>query len=73
LCLDTFCIGKLKGVGQVTACDAAGSYAWAKVVPARNAEESAVFPIFYSCGGSRSRKRRPDGTEGRRNARMWCQ
>jgi len=46
VCLDTFFIGKLKGVGQmwqITACDAASSYAWAKVIPARNAVEAARF------------------------------
>ena len=36
MCIDTFYIGNLKGVGkmwQLTACDAASSYAMAKVVP----------------------------------------
>ena len=36
LSLDTFCVGKLKGVGkvwQITACDCATSYAWAQLVP----------------------------------------
>jgi transposase InsO family protein len=46
VCLDTFYIGKLKGVGklwQITACDAASSYALAKVVAVCNASEAAVF------------------------------
>ena len=46
VCIDTFFIGKLKGVGklwQITACDAASSYAMAKVVPACNAQEGATF------------------------------
>jgi transposase InsO family protein len=46
VCLDTFYIGKLKGVGklwQITACDAASSYALAKVVAECNAGEAAVF------------------------------
>ncbi len=46
VCLDTFFIGKLKGVGQlwqITACDPASSYAWAKAIPARNAVEAARF------------------------------
>ena len=46
VCIDTFYIGKLKGVGklwQLTACDAASSYAMAKVVPANNATEAAKF------------------------------
>ena len=46
VCIDTFYIGNLKGVGklwQLTACDAASSYAMAKVVPANNAKEAALF------------------------------
>ena len=46
VCIDTFYIGKLKGVGklwQITACDAASSYAIAKVVPACSAAEAAAF------------------------------
>ena len=37
VCLDTFYIGKLKGVGkvwQITACDAASSYGVARILPA---------------------------------------
>ena len=44
--IDTFYIGNLKGVGklwQLTACDAASSYAMAKVVPANNAKQAAAF------------------------------
>ena len=46
VCIDTFYIGKLKGVGkmwQITACDAASSYALAKVVAVCNANEAAAF------------------------------
>jgi transposase InsO family protein len=46
VCLDTFYIGKLKGVGklwQITACDAASSYALAKVVAVCSAAEAAAF------------------------------
>ena len=46
VCIDTFYIGNLKRVGklwQLTACDAASSYAMAKVVPARNARQAATF------------------------------
>ena len=46
VCIDTFYIGNLKGVGklwQLTACDAASSYAMAKVVPANNAAQAATF------------------------------
>jgi len=46
VCIDTFYIGKLKGVGklwQITACDAASSYAMARIVAANNATEAAAF------------------------------
>lgn len=46
VCLDSFYIGKLKGVGkvwQLTACDAASSYAVARIVPAATAAETARF------------------------------
>ena len=39
LSLDTFYVGKLKGVGkvwQITGCDAASSFAWARVDPRRS-------------------------------------
>lgn len=46
VCLDTFYLGHLKGVGklwQLTACDVASSYAMAQVVPANTADEAARF------------------------------
>lgn len=46
VCIDTFYIGNLKGVGklwQLTACDAASSYAMAKVVAVNNSQEAALF------------------------------
>jgi len=46
VCLDTFYIGKLKGVGkvwQITACDTASSFAVAKILPANNASNAARF------------------------------
>ena len=46
VCIDTFYIGNLKGVGklwQLTACDAASSYAMAKVIPESNATEAVAF------------------------------
>ncbi len=46
VCIYTFYIGKLKGVGplwQITACDAASSYALAQVVPVCNAEQAGTF------------------------------
>lgn len=51
VCLDTFYIGKLKGVGkpwQITACDAASSCALAKVAAVCNATEAAVFLSRWS-------------------------
>jgi transposase InsO family protein len=46
VCLDTFYIGNLKGVGkvwQITACDAATSYGLAGLLPAHDAEAAATF------------------------------
>jgi len=46
VCLDTFYIGQLKGVGkvwQITACDAFGSYGVAWLLPAFTATAAATF------------------------------
>jgi len=46
VCLDTFYIGRLKGVGkvwQITACDAATSYGLAGLLPALSAAAAAAF------------------------------
>jgi len=46
VCLDTFYIGNLKGVGkvwQITACDAATSYGLAALLPAHDAAAAAAF------------------------------
>ena len=46
VCLDTFYIGKLKGVGkvwQITACDAATSYGIARILPALSPTATARF------------------------------
>lgn len=59
VCLDTFYIGKLKGVGrvwQITACDAASSYGVARILPRLSAQATAVFlrhtllPLFRRAG-----------------------
>jgi len=59
VCLDTFYIGKLKGVGkvwQITACDAASSYGVAAILPALTHEAAARFlrttlvPLFEKAG-----------------------
>ena len=59
VCLDTFYIGNLKGVGkvwQITACDAASSYGVAAILPALAHEAAARFlrttlvPLFRRAG-----------------------
>ncbi|HEX3236506.1 MAG TPA: DDE-type integrase/transposase/recombinase [Gemmatimonadales bacterium] len=59
VCLDTFYIGQLKGVGkvwQITACDAACSYGVAWLLPAHTAEAAAHFlrrillPLYRRAG-----------------------
>ena len=59
VCLDTFYIGKLKGVGpmwQITACDAASSYGVAATLPALTHQAAAAFlgdtllPVFAKAG-----------------------
>ena len=47
VCLDTFYIGRLKGVGkvwQITAYDAACSYAVARIIPACTSDHAVRFP-----------------------------
>src|SRR5581483_11892783 len=59
VCLDTFYIGQLKGVGkvwQITACDVASSYGVAWLLPALSAEAAASFlrqilvPLYRRAG-----------------------
>ena len=59
VCLDTFYIGHLKGVGkvwQITACDAATSYGVAAILPALTHQAAATFlrdtlvPVFRKTG-----------------------
>src|SRR5438477_702488 len=59
VCLDTFYIGHLKGVGkvwQITACDAASSYGVAAILPALTHQAAAAFlrdtllPVFAKAG-----------------------
>ena len=59
VCLDTFYIGNLKGVGkvwQITACDAASSYGVAAILPALTSAAAAAFvrdtlmPLFRRGG-----------------------
>lgn len=59
VCLDTFYIGRLKGVGkvwQITACDAASSFGTAAILPALDARSTARFleevlvPLYRKAG-----------------------
>lgn len=46
VCIDTFCVGELKGFGrlwQITACNAASSYAMTRVAAICNAAGAAAF------------------------------
>lgn len=70
--LDTFYIGKLKGVGkvwQITACDAACSYGVAWLLPALTAEAAAAFlrqilqPLYQRAGWPLQRVLTDGGSE----------
>ncbi len=72
ICLDTFYIGKLKGVGKVwqyTACDAACSYAVAQVSTDSSARAAAhflidrVLPAYQAAGWSVQRILTDQGNE----------
>ena len=72
VCLDTFYIGKLKGVGkvwQVTACDAACSYGVAWLLPELSAAATALFlrdilgPLYRRAGWPLQRVLTDGGSE----------
>jgi len=72
VCLDTFYIGKLKGVGkvwQMTACDAACSYGVAWLLPELSAAAAATFlrtilvPLYRRAGWSVQRVLTDGGSE----------
>jgi transposase InsO family protein len=72
VCLDTFYLGKLKGVGkvwQVTACDAACSYGVAQILPALSATGCAAFlrdvlvPLYRKAGWPLQRVLTDGGSE----------
>ncbi len=72
VCLDTFYVGKLKGVGkvwQVTACDAACSYGVAQILPRLTAQACAAFlrttlrPLYRQAGWPLQRILTDGGTE----------
>lgn len=82
LCLDTFYIGKLKGVGKVwqyTACDAACSYAIAQVTTEFSATAAAqflrtrVWPAYRAAGWSVRRILTDQGNEYRGAFDQVCQ
>lgn len=84
VCLDTFYIGKLKGVGkvwQITACDAASSYAAARVVIAAgtvSAKATAAFlrevlvPLYQRAGWPLQRVLTDGGSEFRGTFSTTC-
>jgi len=82
VCLDTFYIGKLKGVGRVwqyTACDAACSYAIAQIATECSAEAAARFlstrvaPAYRAAGWPLRRVLTDRGSEYRRAFDQACQ
>jgi len=83
VCLDTFYIGKLKGVGkiwQITACDAACSYAWATVVVAGSVSAGQVvdflvrrvLPDYHAAGWKLRRVLTDGGTEFKGAFATYC-
>jgi hypothetical protein len=76
VCLDTFYIGKLKGVGkvwQITACDAACSFAVAMILPALSAAAAASWEQLRSANRvaivSACKKTQPEDVE----TEVWAQ
>jgi transposase InsO family protein len=72
VCLDTFYVGQLKGVGkvwQLTACDAACSYGVARLIPALSAAAAAAFlrevvaPLYQRAGWRPERVLTDGGSE----------
>jgi transposase InsO family protein len=81
VCLDSFYIGKLKGVGkvwQLTACDAASSLATARIVRAADAQETAHFlkdtlvPLYRRAGWRIKRVLTDQGSEYRASFDEAC-
>ena len=72
VCFDSFYVGRLKGVGpvwQLTACDAACSFAFAQIVPSPTAQAGAAFlekvvlPAYRSAGWTLQRVLSDHGSE----------
>ena len=81
VCLDTFYLGRLKGVGkvwQITACDAACSYAAARIIPANTAEHAVCFlvevllPLYEAAGWPLQRLLTDRGSEFRGDFDVAC-
>jgi transposase InsO family protein len=82
VCLDTFYLGQLKGVGkvwQITACDAACSYGVARLLPALSAEAAAAFlraalvPLYQHAGWPLRRVLTDGGSEFKGAFAATCQ
>jgi len=81
VCLDTFYIGRLKGVGkvwQITACDAASSFGTARILPALDAKFTAWFltevlvPLYRQAGHPIQRVLVDGGSEFKSHFRLAC-
>ena len=81
VCIDTFYVGRLKGVGkvwQVTACDAACSYAAARIIPANTAAHAVRFlievlwPLYEAAGWPLQRVLTDRGSEFRGDFDAAC-
>jgi transposase InsO family protein len=82
VCFDSFYVGKLKGVGpvwQLTACDAACSFAFAHIVPWPTAAAAAAFlqqvvlPAYRSAGWKLQRVLSDHGNEFKADFDLACQ
>jgi transposase InsO family protein len=81
VCLDTFYVGQLKGVGkvwQVTACDAACSFGVARLIPALTAAAAAAFlrevlvPLYQRAGWPLTRVLTDGGSEFKADFDLAC-
>jgi transposase InsO family protein len=82
VCFDSFYVGKLMGVGpvwQLTACDAASSFAFVRIVPWPTAEAAAAFlsevvlPAYHSAGWKLQRVLSDHGNEFKADFDQDCQ
>ena len=82
VCIDSFYVGKLKGVGpvwQLTTCDAACSFAFARIVPWPTAQAASAFlrevvlPGYRSAGWKLQRVLSDHGNEFKADFDQACQ